>query len=326
MRTESTSCEEVVKVLSPWLWPVLVVVSVAAAGAFGPGWALVVVSVAAWLLWSRLRRGDWEGSAEPSVVQPLVLGLVEYNGKLLVCEERDEAAGGRAWCPPGGVINFGELAEEALKRQVQPMLGALTGLTAFGAVENHPVIDGRRVHQIVLLYRATLADPARYGAEDLDGAKDSRSCSRRNRYGDEMPSIRPIVLAVIRRGDALLVFEGRDDFKDETFHRPLGGGIEFGETGKEALEREFREELAADIEVGKRLGVLENVFTWQERPGHEIVFLYAAEFADRSRYEREEMKILDDPATARWVELAEFRQGRKILYPTGLIELLSADQ
>ncbi|MDX3188851.1 hypothetical protein PV458_10640 [Streptomyces sp. MN03-5084-2B] len=89
-----------------------------------------------------------------------------------------------------------------------------------------------------------------------------------------MPSIRPIVLAVLRRGDALLVFEAHDDVKGETFCRPLGGGIEFGERSIDALKREF----------------------------------------------------LDDPATARWVGLAEFREGRKILYPSGLVELLSADQ
>ncbi|WP_410609421.1 NUDIX hydrolase [Amycolatopsis sp. lyj-109] len=141
-----------------------------------------------------------------------------------------------------------------------------------------------------------------------------------------MPSIRPIVLAVIRRGDALLVFEARDDAKGETFCRPLGGGIEFGETSEEALAREFREELDAEIVVHELLGVLENVFTWQDRPGHEIVFLYAAEFADADRYRRDEMKILDDPATARWVDLDDFREGRKVLYPEGLIELLSADQ
>ncbi|MGW5747970.1 NUDIX hydrolase [Amycolatopsis sp. NPDC003861] len=141
-----------------------------------------------------------------------------------------------------------------------------------------------------------------------------------------MPSIRPIVLAVIRRGDSLLVFEAHDEFKDQTFHRPLGGGIEFGESSKDALEREFREELDAEIVVNELLGVLENVFTWQDRPGHEIVFLYAAEFADRARYELAEMKILDDPATARWVDVRDFRDGSKILYPTGLIELLSPDQ
>ncbi|MET8848809.1 NUDIX hydrolase [Amycolatopsis sp. NPDC004625] len=141
-----------------------------------------------------------------------------------------------------------------------------------------------------------------------------------------MPSIRPIVLAVIRRGTALLVFEAHDDVKGETYCRPLGGGIEFGEHSADALVREFREELDAEITVHALLGVLENVFTWRGRPGHEITFLYEAEFADESRYRREEMKILDDPATARWVELAEFRDGRRILYPRGLVEFLSPEQ
>ncbi|MEU7783292.1 MULTISPECIES: NUDIX hydrolase [unclassified Amycolatopsis] len=138
--------------------------------------------------------------------------------------------------------------------------------------------------------------------------------------------IRPLALGLVWRGDALLVFEGRDDVKGETYCRPLGGGIEFGESGKDALRREFVEELGAELLVGKRVGVLENIFTWQGRPGHEIAFLYAAEFTDPAFYEREEMKILDDPATARWVDLADFRDGRKILYPMGLLELLSADQ
>ncbi|EOD63650.1 NUDIX hydrolase [Amycolatopsis vancoresmycina] len=141
-----------------------------------------------------------------------------------------------------------------------------------------------------------------------------------------MPSIRPIVLAVIRRGNDLLVFEAYDDVKDQTFCRPLGGGIEFGERSEDALVREFAEELGAEIEVNALLGVLENVFTWRDRPGHEITFLYEAEFVDESRYRLAEMKILDDPATARWVDLAEFRDGRRTLYPQGLVELLSPEQ
>ncbi|RSD22910.1 NUDIX hydrolase [Amycolatopsis eburnea] len=139
-------------------------------------------------------------------------------------------------------------------------------------------------------------------------------------------SIRPIALGLVRRGDALLVFEGRDDVKGESFCRPLGGGIEFGETGEEALAREFREELGAELLVRERVGVLENIFTWWGGPRHDIAFLYDAAFTDPAFYEREEMKILDDPATARWVDVADFRDGRKILYPAGLLELLSADQ
>ncbi|WP_326947380.1 NUDIX domain-containing protein [Amycolatopsis sp. NBC_01307] len=139
-------------------------------------------------------------------------------------------------------------------------------------------------------------------------------------------TIRPLALGVIRRGGALLVFEGHDGVKDETFYRPLGGGIEFGETGAEALRREFREELDADVEVGARIEVLENVFVSEGRTGHEIVFLYDAAFADRGFYAREEFKILDDDSTARWVDVADFRDGSKILYPTGLTELLSPEQ
>ncbi|KDN19787.1 NUDIX hydrolase [Amycolatopsis rifamycinica] len=139
-------------------------------------------------------------------------------------------------------------------------------------------------------------------------------------------SIRPIALGLIRRRAQILVFEGRDDVKGETYYRPLGGGVEFGERSDDALKREFREELAADIEVGNLIGVLENVFTWRGHPGHEIAFVYEAGFVDPDRYAEEEMKILDDPATARWVNVEDFTDGRMILYPEGLIELLSPDQ
>ncbi|MEV4142062.1 NUDIX hydrolase [Amycolatopsis sp. NPDC049691] len=138
-------------------------------------------------------------------------------------------------------------------------------------------------------------------------------------------SIRPIALGLIRRRAQILVFEGRDDVKGETYYRPLGGGVEFGERSDEALKREFREELDADVKVGELLGVLENVFAWRGNPGHEIAFVYAAEFVDPELYAKDEMKILDDPATARWVDLDDFKSGDKILYPNGLTELLSSE-
>lgn len=51
-----------------------------------------------------------------------------------------------------------------------------------------------------------------------------------------MTAIRPIALAIPRRGDDLLVFEYHDRSKGETFCRPLGGGIEFGETAEVQVE------------------------------------------------------------------------------------------
>jgi ADP-ribose pyrophosphatase YjhB (NUDIX family) len=135
--------------------------------------------------------------------------------------------------------------------------------------------------------------------------------------------IRPVALAVIRRGAELLVFEGRDDVKSETYYRPLGGGIEFGEPAEDALRREFREELAAELTNVSLLGVLENIFTVFGRPSHEIVFLFEAELADRSWYEREDLgTVIDEGSPVFW---RDFTGGDSILYPTGLHELMSAE-
>jgi len=140
--------------------------------------------------------------------------------------------------------------------------------------------------------------------------------------------LRPGGLAVLsgvlaERADELLVFEGRDDVKGETYYRPLGGGIEFGETAADALRREFREELAAELTNVVLLDVLENIFTVFGRPGHEIVFVFEAELADRSWYEREDLgMVLDEGSPVSWRPLREFAGRDLILYPAGLAELL----
>jgi hypothetical protein len=38
-------------------------------------------------------------------------------------------------------------------------------------------------------------------------------------------------LALVRRGDRILVEKGRDEVKPETFYRLRGGTVEIGETG-----------------------------------------------------------------------------------------------
>ncbi|MFK0247345.1 NUDIX hydrolase [Amycolatopsis azurea] len=140
-----------------------------------------------------------------------------------------------------------------------------------------------------------------------------------------MTKIRPLALGIIRRGEDLLVFEGRDNAKGETYHRPLGGGIEFGETAVEALHREFQEELAAELTAVEQIAVLENVFSFEGRPGHEIVFLFIADLVDKSFYERDEVGVvLDDGARVHWLPMADVADGKAILYPDGLADLLSA--
>ncbi len=61
--------------------------------------------------------------------------------------------------------------------------------------------------------------------------------------------IRNIAICLISNDDKIFVSEGRDEVKNETLYRPLGGGIEFGELAEETAIREFKEEINAEIEV-----------------------------------------------------------------------------
>ena len=49
--------------------------------------------------------------------------------------------------------------------------------------------------------------------------------------------IRVLALGIVRQGDRVFISEGYDPVKQQTFYRALGGGVEFGETSLEALQR-----------------------------------------------------------------------------------------
>jgi ADP-ribose pyrophosphatase YjhB (NUDIX family) len=58
------------------------------------------------------------------------------------------------------------------------------------------------------------------------------------------------------------------------YHRLIGGSLELGETHREAVIREVREELDAAIRDLRYLDVVENIFSVNGVDGHEIVFVY----------------------------------------------------
>lgn len=65
-----------------------------------------------------------------------------------------------------------------------------------------------------------------------------------------------VVAAVIRRGDQIFATQrGYGDFKD--WWEFPGGKMEAGETPQEALAREIREELTAEINVGELIDTVE---------------------------------------------------------------------
>lgn len=109
-------------------------------------------------------------------------------------------------------------------------------------------------------------------------------------------SIRPITLALIRRpADGAVLVTGHGMDTDDPRVRPVGGGIEFGESARAALGRELREELGVGVRDARLLAVFESVFDVDGVTGHEIVFAFATEVDDPGLIDRDRFPILDAP-------------------------------
>ncbi len=138
--------------------------------------------------------------------------------------------------------------------------------------------------------------------------------------------IRPLALALIQNEKGqILLHKGVDSSKNETFYRPLGGGIEFHESGKIAVEREIEEELNLKAQSGDLLTTFENIFVYEGRPGHEMVMLFPVKFEDHTAYLRNEMDIVESGKVinkAVWRTVAEIESEGAKLYPDGLKEAL----
>ncbi|MFC6733443.1 NUDIX hydrolase [Haladaptatus sp. DYSN1] len=137
--------------------------------------------------------------------------------------------------------------------------------------------------------------------------------------------IRPVVLGLVRRNDEILVGRGYDPESDEVFWRPLGGGMQFGESSEETVCREFEEELGVELETVEFLSHIENRFTFDGEQGHEIVLLYEGDLADDEVYEAESMtgyeEELDEEFEVRWLQLADFESGDRTLYPEAVVDV-----
>ena len=141
-----------------------------------------------------------------------------------------------------------------------------------------------------------------------------------------MNQIRPLAICIFSHKDKILVCEGYDPVKDETFYRPLGGGIEFGEHSTDTIHREVMEEIDAEVSELVYMGTLENIFTFDGNPGHEIVQVYDGSLGDNELYEQDVISgheaEVDLQMNVTWKSLDEFGAGKSILYPDELLEML----
>lgn len=124
----------------------------------------------------------------------------------------------------------------------------------------------------------------------------------------------------IEAGKVLLHSEDRIDFWVLPGGRPL-----LGEIAADALRREMREEIAADVEVGRLLWVVENLFTFEGEAFHEIGFYFMMRlpdgFAARHRGSAFTGYEGDVPLRFRWFALEDLATMR--LLPALLAEALT---
>ena len=142
-----------------------------------------------------------------------------------------------------------------------------------------------------------------------------------------VPEIRASAIGILIFRDHLLCFEGQDTVKGETYYRPLGGGIVFGERAADAVVREFREEIQRQVEVVEYLGTIENIFTSEGQPGHQIMAEFWVRFAPGE--EPGDLRPLDavesngEEFLGHWLPLTAILDGAYTLYPDGLVERLA---
>ncbi|AWL99145.1 NUDIX hydrolase [Bradyrhizobium amphicarpaeae] len=138
--------------------------------------------------------------------------------------------------------------------------------------------------------------------------------------------IRVVALGLHWRDGRLLAAEVRDDANRIKGVRPLGGEIEFGESWRTALMREFNEELGIDVSITGGPLVMENIFVHEGATGHEVMFIVEVAFPDGAFAGQDRIDFREDNGeeiVARWFDLSELdaEDGPK-LFPTGLKGLL----
>ena len=138
-------------------------------------------------------------------------------------------------------------------------------------------------------------------------------------------AIRVIAIGLHWREDRLLAVEVTDDQGAVKGVRPLGGGVEFGETWGDALIREFQEELGITVRIAGAPLVLENLYMHHGQQGHEIVFAADVAFPEGAFAEMETIPFEEDngtPCVARWFDLDDLSARSIPLFPLGLADRL----
>lgn len=107
-------------------------------------------------------------------IRAKVVCVFRNGNRILVGDAYDSTDQEPFYCPPGGRIEFGELSEEALRREMREELGTeIENPKLLGVLENLFTFDGQRGHEIVFVYDAELSDRSLYSLDQFEGRESN---------------------------------------------------------------------------------------------------------------------------------------------------------
>jgi 8-oxo-dGTP pyrophosphatase MutT (NUDIX family) len=99
---------------------------------------------------------------------PIAICVCRDGDRILVAEYREKDR--LYYRPLGGTIEFGERAADAVRREFREEINSdLIEVRYLGMLENIYIADGRRGHQIVLVYDGHLSDACLYEKDVIRG-------------------------------------------------------------------------------------------------------------------------------------------------------------
>jgi 8-oxo-dGTP pyrophosphatase MutT (NUDIX family) len=102
-------------------------------------------------------------------IRVLALAIVRQGDRIFMSVGYDPVKQQTFYRALGGGVDFGELSQDALKREFQEELNAeITNIRYLGCLESVFIYQGKSGHEVIQLYECDFVDPKFYQLEKVD--------------------------------------------------------------------------------------------------------------------------------------------------------------
>jgi mutator protein MutT len=94
----------------------------------------------------------WKKDGSVAAMIRVVAGIIEQNGRVLICQRRTGGTFGGKWEFPGGKMRPSETPREALERELHEELGARSTIGEIAAIVRHHYAEMTDAVQLLFLH------------------------------------------------------------------------------------------------------------------------------------------------------------------------------